>query len=78
MATDYALMIENLLSFYDFNDKSMIAIGAGGGQFVAYGRAPRSRERRGHERPAARQDGRSEGHALRLQTDDGRRVQFSG
>jgi ubiquinone/menaquinone biosynthesis C-methylase UbiE len=41
MATDYALMIRNLLSFYDFNDKTMIAIGAGGGQFVAYGHAPR-------------------------------------
>lgn len=40
MATDYALMIKNLLSFYDFNDKSMIAVGAGGGQFAAYGHAP--------------------------------------
>lgn len=41
MATDYALIIRNLLSFYDFNGKKMIAIGAGGGQFVSYGRAPR-------------------------------------
>ncbi len=41
MATDYALMIRNLLSFYDFNGKTMIAIGAGGRQFVGYGRAPR-------------------------------------
>jgi len=41
MATDYALMIRNLLSFYDFKGKTMIAIGAGGGQFVGYGRAPR-------------------------------------
>jgi tRNA G37 N-methylase Trm5 len=41
MATDYALMIRNLLSFYDFNGKTVIAIGAGGGQFVGYGHAPR-------------------------------------
>jgi ubiquinone/menaquinone biosynthesis C-methylase UbiE len=41
MATDYALIIRNLLLFYDFNGKKMIAIGAGGGQFVGYGRAPR-------------------------------------
>lgn len=41
MATDYALMIRNLLSFYDFEGKTMIAIGAGGGQFVGYGHAPR-------------------------------------
>ncbi len=34
-------MIRNLLSFYEFDGKTMIAIGAGGGQFVAYGRAPR-------------------------------------
>jgi ubiquinone/menaquinone biosynthesis C-methylase UbiE len=40
MATDYALMIRNLLSFYDFNGKTMIAVGAGGGQFVGYGHAP--------------------------------------
>lgn len=41
MATDYARMIRNLLSFYDFNGKAVIAIGAGGGQFVGYGHAPR-------------------------------------
>ena len=41
MATDYALMIENLLAFYDFNGKKMIAVGTGGGQFAAYGHAPR-------------------------------------
>ena len=28
MATDYARMIENLPAFYDFNGKTMIAIGA--------------------------------------------------
>jgi hypothetical protein len=41
MATDYALMVRNLLSFYDFNDKTLVVVGAGGGQFVGYGRAPR-------------------------------------
>jgi tRNA G37 N-methylase Trm5 len=41
MAADYALMVRNLLSFYDFDGKTMIAIGAGGGQFVGYGHAPR-------------------------------------
>ena len=41
MATDYALMIRNLVAFYDFADKTLISVGAGGGQFVGYGHAPR-------------------------------------
>ena len=41
MATDYALMLKNLMSFYDFNDKTVIAIGAGGGLFVNYGHSSR-------------------------------------
>jgi len=36
MATDYVLMIQNLLAFYDFKDKTMVCIGAGGGQFIGY------------------------------------------
>ena len=39
MATDYRKLIANLLTFYDFTDKTVIAAGGGGGQLVEYGRA---------------------------------------
>lgn len=38
MATDVKRIISNLLEFYDFNNKTIISVGAGGGQFVEYGR----------------------------------------
>jgi SAM-dependent methyltransferase len=38
MATDYPKLIANLLAFYDFKDKTVIDVGAGGGQLVEYGR----------------------------------------
>jgi hypothetical protein len=41
MAADYTLMIKNLLEFYDFKDKTMICIGAGGGQFIGYSEPPK-------------------------------------
>jgi ubiquinone/menaquinone biosynthesis C-methylase UbiE len=41
MATDYALMTHNLTSFYDFRDKTLVSIGAGGGQFIGYGQPAR-------------------------------------
>jgi hypothetical protein len=41
MVADYALMVRNLLAFYDFTGKTMVSIGAGGGQFVRYGHALR-------------------------------------
>jgi ubiquinone/menaquinone biosynthesis C-methylase UbiE len=41
MATDYALMVHNLVTFYDSKDKTMVAIGAGGGQCVRYGQPAR-------------------------------------
>jgi len=36
MATDIAIVIANLASFYDFRNKSVVHVGAGGGQFVGY------------------------------------------
>lgn len=36
MATDVNLIIKNLLEFYDFNQKVIVSVGAGGGQFVEY------------------------------------------
>jgi predicted RNA methylase len=39
MATDTKQIISNLLSFYDFTDKTIISVGAGGGQFIEYGRS---------------------------------------
>ena len=39
MATDYQRLVADLLAFYDFTDKAVIAVGAGGGQLVEYGRA---------------------------------------
>jgi predicted RNA methylase len=41
VAADYALMIRNLLEFYNFKDKTMICIGAGGGQFIGYTQLPK-------------------------------------
>lgn len=38
MATDIAQVLDNLLAFYDFSGKSVIAVGAGGGQLAGYGR----------------------------------------
>jgi len=37
MATDMALVLENLLRFYVFDAKVMICVGAGGGQLAGYG-----------------------------------------
>lgn len=37
MVKDIQKIIDNLLAFYDFKDKTIISVGAGGGQFVAYG-----------------------------------------
>jgi len=42
MATDIKKLIDNLLAFYDFTDRVVVSVGAGGGQFVEYGRAARS------------------------------------
>jgi predicted RNA methylase len=36
MATDIAKVIANLASFYDFSNKSVVHVGAGGGQFIGY------------------------------------------
>jgi hypothetical protein len=41
MATDYAALVANLLAFYEFGDKTMISVGAGGGQLAGYGRVAR-------------------------------------
>ena len=41
MATDIAAIIRELLSFYDFTNKTVIAVGAGGGQFATWARATR-------------------------------------
>ncbi len=39
MPTDYGTLVAELLAFYDFRGKTVIDVGAGGGQLVAYGRA---------------------------------------
>ncbi len=41
MATDIAAVLANLLRFYDFDGKTMIAVGAGGGQLAGYGAVAR-------------------------------------
>jgi hypothetical protein len=38
MAADYKQMLQNLMQFYDFPGKEILAVGAGGGQFVDLGR----------------------------------------
>jgi hypothetical protein len=37
MATNVDAILKNLLDFYDFGDKTVIAAGAGGGQLAGYG-----------------------------------------
>jgi len=36
VATDIAKGIANLTSVYDFDGKTVVHVGAGGGQFIAY------------------------------------------
>ena len=38
MATDYKKLVEDLLAFYDFKEKTVLSVGAGGGQFIEFGR----------------------------------------
>jgi hypothetical protein len=38
MATDVAKILGNLMGFYDFNNKVIVSVGAGGGQLIGYGR----------------------------------------
>ncbi|MGD8897605.1 MAG: hypothetical protein PVJ73_16355 [Acidobacteriota bacterium] len=41
MAADIEAILRNLLASYDFADKTLVAIGAGGGQFAGYGSVAR-------------------------------------
>jgi hypothetical protein len=41
MAADYPKMVADLLEFYELKDKTVLAVGAGGGQLVEYGRTAR-------------------------------------
>ena len=41
MATDAGLVVRNLLDFYPFAGKTVVSVGAGGGQLVEYGRQAR-------------------------------------
>lgn len=41
MAADIGTIIRSLLAFYDFRDKTVIAVGAGNGQMIEYGRPAR-------------------------------------
>ena len=41
MATDLRLVVQNLLDFYPFAGKTVVSVGAGGGQLVEYGREAR-------------------------------------
>jgi SAM-dependent methyltransferase len=41
MATDIMAVLKNILEFADFSNKTVIAVGAGGGQFADYGKIAR-------------------------------------
>ncbi len=41
MAVNVNEILANLFEFYDFTDKTMLSVGAGGGQFIEYGRTAR-------------------------------------
>jgi predicted RNA methylase len=38
MAADYKKMVADLVAFYDLKDKTILTVGAGGGQLIEYGR----------------------------------------
>jgi len=38
MMVDVLVILKNILEFIDFNNKTVIAVGAGGGQFAEYGK----------------------------------------
>jgi len=42
MATDIKQIVNNLLNFYNFSDKTITTVGAGGGQLIEYGRTSKS------------------------------------
>lgn len=41
MAADYKKIVADLLAFFDFGGRTVLSVGAGGGQLVEYGRAAR-------------------------------------
>lgn len=41
MATDIHAIVANLLQFFNFENKTIISVGAGGGQFIEYARTAR-------------------------------------
>ncbi len=41
MATDIGMILQRLLAFFDFSGKSVLVVGAGGGQFAEYARSMR-------------------------------------
>jgi predicted RNA methylase len=41
VATDLPQIVANLVAFYDFTDKTVVAVGAGGGQLIEYARPAR-------------------------------------
>ena len=38
MATNYRRLVKNLLDFFDFSGRTIVSVGAGGGQLIEYGR----------------------------------------
>lgn len=41
MAADYRKMVADLLAFFDFTGRTVLSVGAGGGQLIEYGRPAR-------------------------------------
>jgi predicted RNA methylase len=41
MSADYKKMVADLLEFFDLKDRTVLSVGAGGGQLIEYGRAAR-------------------------------------
>jgi ubiquinone/menaquinone biosynthesis C-methylase UbiE len=41
VAADYKKIVADLLAFYDFKDRTILTVGAGGGQLIEYGRTAR-------------------------------------
>jgi hypothetical protein len=62
MATDHTLMIHKLMAFYDFKDKTLVSIGAGGERAINNGPPTKNRgHRSGRRRPRSSARGRRQG-----------------
>jgi predicted RNA methylase len=75
LGTDIGRIVANLTAFYDFRDKTVVSVGAGGGQLIEYARSARrviavERDSEGARRLAERAQAASLDDRLEILEDD--------